>query len=52
MTAFHCRELTGIGQHVDISLMDAVLYIQMNITQYYSYHERVAGRIGNMDGQA
>jgi len=48
MTAFHCRELTGIGQHVDISLMDAVLYIQMNITQYYSYHERVAGRIGNM----
>jgi CoA:oxalate CoA-transferase len=48
MTALHCRELTGIGQHVDISMMDAVLYIQMNITQYYSYHERVAGRIGNM----
>ncbi|MBL7165474.1 MAG: CoA transferase [Dehalococcoidales bacterium] len=48
MTAFHGRELTGVGQHVDISLMDAVLYIQMNITQIYHYHERITGRIGNM----
>ena len=47
MTAFHCRELTGIGQHVDISLMEAVLYIQMNITSTYSYYEQITARIGN-----
>ena len=47
MTAFHCRELTGIGQHVDISLMEAVLYIQMNITSIYSYFEQITKRLGN-----
>jgi len=48
MTALHGREVTGLGQHVDISIMEAVLYIQMNITQYYAYHERIPGRIGNL----
>ena len=48
MTAFHGRELTGVGQHVDISIMDAVVYIQMNITQAYSYHDRITKRLGNM----
>ncbi len=48
MTAFYGQEMTGIGQHVDISIMDAVVYIQMNITQYYSYHERITKRIGNI----
>jgi len=48
MTAFHGKELKGFGQHVDIAMMDAVLYIQMNITQIYHYHERVTTRIGNL----
>lgn len=48
MTAFHYREMTGIGQHVDISLMEAVLYIQMNITSTYAYYQQITKRIGNM----
>jgi crotonobetainyl-CoA:carnitine CoA-transferase CaiB-like acyl-CoA transferase len=47
MTAFHCREVMGIGQHLDISLMEAVLYIQMNITSTYSYYEQITKRAGN-----
>ncbi|MEE9516079.1 MAG: CoA transferase [Candidatus Adiutricales bacterium] len=47
MTAFFSREEKGIGQHVDISLMEAVLYIQMNITSTYSYHEHITKRAGN-----
>ena len=37
MTAFHGRETSRVGQQVDISLMEAVLYIQMNITSTYAY---------------
>ncbi len=48
MTAFHGREMTGIGQHVDVSLMEAVLYIQMNITSSYAYYRNITKRIGNM----
>jgi len=48
MTTFYCQETTGIGQHVDISMMDAVLYIQMNITSMYSYNEQIRKRIGNI----
>lgn len=47
MTAFFGREEKGIGQHIDISLMEAVLYIQMNITSTYSYHEHITKRVGN-----
>jgi len=47
MTAFYGQEMTGIGQHVDISIMDAVLYIQMNITSMYSYNKQIRKRIGN-----
>jgi len=48
MTAFHGREMNGVGQHVDISLMEAVLYIQMNITSIYAYYQHITKRIGNM----
>jgi len=47
MTAFHRRETTGIGQHVDISMMEAVVFIQMNITSAYSYFEHIIVRAGN-----
>lgn len=46
-TALYGQEMTGIGQHVDISLMDAVLYIQMGITSRYSYSEHITRRAGN-----
>ena len=48
MTTSYCQERTGIGQHVDVSIMDAVLYIQMNITSMYSYNEQIRKRIGNL----
>jgi CoA:oxalate CoA-transferase len=32
---------------VDISLMEAVLYIQMNITSTYSYYRQITKRLGN-----
>ena len=47
MTAFCGQEMTGIGQHVDISIMEAVLYIQMNITSMYSYNQQIRKRVGN-----
>ncbi len=48
ITAFYGQEMTGIGQQVDISIMEAVLYIQMNITQNYSYYDRITKRVGNV----
>lgn len=50
MTAFYGQEMTGIGQHVDISIMDAVVYVQMNITSMYSYHDTIVKRYGNRVG--
>lgn len=47
MTAFHGRDAVG-GQHIDLSIMDAVVYIQMNTTQEYAYHQRVRKRLGNI----
>jgi len=48
MTAFYNQETSGIGQSIDISIMDAVLYIQMNITSNYSYTGQIPKRIGNL----
>lgn len=48
MTAYHGCEVAGVGQHVDISIMESVLYIQMNITQTFAYHDRITRRLGNM----
>ena len=48
MTALYYQEMTGIGQHIDISIMEAVLYIQMNITQLYSYNKEIRKRAGNV----
>lgn len=47
MTAVHAQETTGIGQHVDISIMDAIVCIQMGTTQSYSYQGHIAKRVGN-----
>lgn len=50
MAAYYSQELTGIGQHLDISIMEAVLYIQMNITSVYSYEGLIRKRVGNRVG--
>ena len=47
MAAFSGRDAVG-GQHVDLSVMEAVVYIQMNITQIYAYGQGVAKRLGNV----
>lgn len=47
LTAFYAQEMTGIGQYLDISIMDTVLYIQMNITSMYSYNGMIRKRNGN-----
>ena len=47
VSAFYGRQMSGAGQHVDLSIMDAVLYIQMNITSRYAYDGVVTKRSGN-----
>ena len=47
VSAYYGRQVSGIGQHVDISIMDAVLYIQMNLTSNYTYNNVVQKRYGN-----
>ena len=47
MAAFYGQETAGVGQHLDISIMDAVLYIQMNITSMYSYDQVIRKRYGS-----
>lgn len=47
VSAFYGRQMSGVGQHVDISIMEAVLYIQMNITARYAYDDVVIKRYGN-----
>ncbi|NIO06587.1 MAG: CoA transferase, partial [Deltaproteobacteria bacterium] len=47
VSAYYGRQVSGIGQHVDISIMDAVLYIQMNLTSNYTYNDVVQKRYGN-----
>jgi len=48
MTAFYGQEVTGVGQHIDISIMEAVLYIQMNIATTYAYSGTITKRLGNL----
>ncbi len=47
VSAFYGRNSMGTGQHVDISIMEAVLFIQMNITSRYDYDEIITKRWGN-----
>jgi len=47
VSAFYGKEVLGTGQHVDISIMEAVLYIQMNLTSTYSYYDVIVKRYGN-----
>ena len=46
LSAVHARALTDRGQHVDVSIQEAVLWIQMNITTTYSYSGGIWKRHG------
>lgn len=46
LSAVHARALTDRGQHVDVSIQEAVLWIQMNITSTYSYSGAIWKRHG------
>lgn len=46
LSAVHARALVDRGQHVDVSIQEAVLWIQMNITTTYSYSGHVWKRHG------
>lgn len=46
LSAVHARALTDRGQHVDVSIQEAVLWIQMNITTTYSYSGSIWKRHG------
>jgi CoA:oxalate CoA-transferase len=43
-------QMSGVGQQIDLSIMDAVLYIQMNITTQYTYDKVIRKRVGNRVG--
>ncbi len=46
LTATYARALTDRGQHVDVSIQEAVLWIQMNITTTYDYSGHIWKRHG------
>jgi len=47
VTAYYGAQVSGQGQHIDLSIMDAVLYIQMFPTSAYSYDKVIRKRYGN-----
>jgi CoA:oxalate CoA-transferase len=50
ISGYYGATLSGVGQHIDISIMDTVLYIQMNLTSIYTYDKIVRKRYGNRVG--
>jgi CoA:oxalate CoA-transferase len=44
LTALYYRDFTGVGQHVDISLMESLVSILEYKTVMYSYQGAIAGR--------
>lgn len=47
LTAYFARAATGRGQHVDVSIMEAVLWMLMNITTTYDYSGNIWKRTGD-----
>jgi CoA:oxalate CoA-transferase len=50
VSAYYGQQISSVGQHVDVSVMDAVLYIQMNLTASYTYDNVIRKRYGNRVG--
>jgi len=50
VSAYYGRVISGAGQHVDLSIQDAVLYIQMFPTSILEYDKVIRRRYGNRVG--
>ena len=50
ITGYYGAHMSGTGQHIDLSIMDAVLYIQMFPTSTYTYDQTIRKRYGNRTG--
>lgn len=46
-TALYCRERTGVGQHIDVSMMESLFSLLVTATVIYTYGGLVPGRVGN-----
>ena len=51
LAALHEREISGVGQHVDVSLFDAGVASMANLAQSYLATGAAPGRIGNAHPQ-
>jgi CoA:oxalate CoA-transferase len=50
VSGYYGSIVSAMGQHIDLSIMDAVLYIQMNLTASYTYDNIIRKRYGNRVG--
>jgi CoA:oxalate CoA-transferase len=49
LMALYNRERTGVGQHVDVSMVDTIFSILENNIPYYTIGGFIPGRMGNID---
>lgn len=47
LAALHDRHKSGLGQHVDLALLDCTLASMTNLAQYYLTSGKIAPRLGN-----
>jgi crotonobetainyl-CoA:carnitine CoA-transferase CaiB-like acyl-CoA transferase len=47
LSALRVRDITGVGQHVDIALLDSTLAMMTNVAQYYLTSGSPQPRVGN-----
>jgi len=52
LLALRCRELTGRGQHIDISMQEAVTAALEHVLVQYFYDKKVPGRQGSLQWNA
>ena len=52
LLALRCRELTGRGQHIDISMREAVAAALEHVLVQYFYDKKVPGRQGSLQWNA
>lgn len=49
LMALHYRGKTGVGQQVDVSMVDTIFSILENNIPYYTIKDTILGRMGNVD---
>ncbi len=47
LSALRARDVTGQGQHIDLSLLDCSLAMMSNVAQYYLTSDHTPARVGN-----